>query len=335
MSKSRLAGVFVAIVTVIVLLGAVAPLLASTSGSQGRTATNASILEPSSHLVDVPDQTGNVTVDAGAESKVVVIDRSHANGFTRAQIQPFVRSLVEAGHEVRFHGSGKQQQFQSKGINRSLRGADALVVIAPQKPFASGEVKGVTDFANRGGRVLMLAEPSRTEVSGGLMSGISVTQVSTELTSIASQFDVAVGTGYLYNMHENANNFQHVYATPPNESQSIEGVERAVFQRATPVAANGSSAEVLLTATNRTRLSTTRANEQYGVAARSGNATVIGDATFLSPSNYATADNEVLIGHAIEFLVTGSKTAKQAPTQTDRGQNVTQRFPQPGSRQTP
>ncbi len=335
MSKSRLAGVFVGIVAVIVVLGAVAPLLAATSGSQGRTAMNASTFQPSAHLVDVPNQTGTITVDEGSESKVIVIDRSHANGFTRDQIQPFVRSLVEAGHEVRFHGSGGQQQFQSEGINSSLRGADALVVIAPQKPFATGEVKGVTDFADRGGRVLMLAEPSRTEVSGGLMSGISVTQVSTELTSISSQFDMAVGTGYLYNMHDNANNFQHVYATPPNESQSIEGVERAVFQRATPVAANGSSAEVLLTATNRTHLSTTRANEQYAVAARSGNATVIGDATFLNPSYYTNGDNEALIGHAIEFLVTGNKAAKPSPTQPGMSRNVTQRFPRQGSRPTP
>lgn len=333
-NRSRLAGVFVGIVGVIVLLGAVAPLLAASPGSQARTAMNASTFQPSNHLADVPENNGSVAVEANTESKVVVIDRAHANGFTRDRIQPLVRSLVEAGHEVRFHGGG-EQQLQSPDLNSSLRGADALVVIAPRKPYKPAEVNGIADFENRGGRVLMLAEPSSTKVSGGLLSGISVEQVSTEMTSVTSQFDMAVGTGYLYNMYDNANNFQHVYATPPNNSTMTDGIDRSVFQRATPVTANGSAATVLLTATNRTHLSTTRANGEYAVAARSGNATLIGDTTFLSPSYYLNADNEALLGNTIEFLVTGEKTEKQSPAQSQSGENGSRRFTPPGGRSMP
>ena len=309
---SRLAGTFVGIVAVIVVLAAVSPLLASPTGSETRTASTASSFDPDETLVDAPTENGSLAVPTDGESKVVVIDRTHANGFTREGIQPFVRALVDAGHEVRFYGSGGQQR-QSRDLNTSLRGADAFVAIAPRQPYTPAEVRGVADFAERGGRVLMLAEPATTEVSGSLLSGMSVERLSTELTSLSSQFGMVVGTGYLYNMHENANNFQHVYATPDNGTGLTDGVDRAVFQRATQVTVANGSAETLLSATDRTRLATTRTNGSHGVAARNGNALVVGDSTFLGPSYYRDADNEALVENAIGFLVSGDKTPKPTP----------------------
>jgi len=327
-NASKLVGTFVGIVALIVLVSAVTPLLGASTGTDPRTAANASTFDSEANLVDIPDENGTVDVEADAESKVVVIDRAHTNGFSRERIQPMVQSLVEAGHEVRFHGSGSQQA-RSPDLNESLRGADAFVVIAPRQPYEAAEVRGVTDFADRGGRVLMLAEPSSTQVSGGLLGGLSTQQVSTELTALSSNFGMTVGTGYLFNMHDNANNFQHVYATPENESGLSDGIDRAVFQRATPVSTNNASAERLLTATDRTRLSTTRSNENYAVAARSGNATVVGDASFLEPSYYRDADNEVLVANTIEFLVTGEKTERPSPEGTAAGDGGTGGFTPP------
>jgi hypothetical protein len=333
-NASKLAGVFVGIVALIVLVAAVSPLLAASTGSDARTASNASTLNSATKLAEVPSENGTVTTDSDGESKVVVIDRAHANGFDREELQPFVQSLVEAGHEVRFHGSGGQQG-RTQELNASLRGADAFVVVAPRQPYRASEVRGVTDFADRGGRVLMLAEPASTQVSGGLLGGLMTQSVSTELTALSSKFGMSVGTGYLYNMHDNANNFQHVYATPSDGRNLTEGVDRTVFQRATPVSASNGTAETLLTATDRTHLSTTRSNEAYGVAARNGNATVIGDSTFLEPSYYRDADNEVLIGNTIEFLTNGEKQPRPEPEEPTRRNGGSGEFTPPSGETAP
>ncbi|WP_136716022.1 DUF4350 domain-containing protein [Halorientalis salina] len=333
-NASKLAGAFVGIVALVVLVAAVSPLLGASTGSEARTAANASTLDSATNLVDVPSENGTVTTDSDGESKVIVIDRAHANGFTREELQPLVQSLVEAGHEVRFHGSGSQQG-RAPELNASLRGADAFVVVAPRQPYRAPEVRGVADFADRGGRVLLVAEPASTQVSGGLLGGLSAQRVSTELTALSSQFGMSVGTGYLYNMHDNANNFQHVYATPSGGTNLTDGVDRAVFQRVTPVAANNGTAETLLTATDRTHLSTTRSNEAYGVAARNGNATVIGDSTFLEPSYYRDADNEVLIGNVIEFLTGGDKQPKPEPEEPTTPNGGTGEFTPPSGETAP
>lgn len=325
-NASKLVGTFVGILALILLVSAAAPLLGASAPADTRTKHNASTFQPASNLVETPAENGSVSVDADTDGKVVVIDQAHQNAFSSSDIQPLVDSLVEAGHEVRFHGSAGQQ-IQSPDLNQSLRGADALVVIAPRRAYRSSEVRGVANFTERGGRVLMLAEPASTQISGGLLS-LSVTEVSTQLTSLSSQFGMSAGTGYLYNMHDNANNFQHVYATPDGEANLTTGVEQTVFQRATPVTVRDSSAETLLTATDRTRLSSTRGNGTYAVAARNGNATLVGDSTFLQPSYYLDSDNEALLGNTLAFLVTGEKTEKQQPASSSSQFGGGNNFPQ-------
>lgn len=326
-STAKLVGTFVVVLGLVVGVAAVAPLLGGSTGLESRTA---STLPVDSQPVSVPNETGTVRVDAETESKVVVIDRAHENSVTREDLQPLVASLVEAGHEVRFYRTGGEDASPGPslgggpggGLNQSLRNADAFVTVAPQRPFKPDEIRGLTDFASRGGRVLMLAEPSRTKVSGGFPGPIvpgpvspRTEQVSTELTGLAAEFGMSVGTGYLYNTHENANNFQHVYGQPATETELTAGVDRAVFQRATPITVDESTSQPVVTTTNRTRLSTTRDQSAYTLGARNENALLLGDTTFLTPPYYRDADNEVLLGNTIEFLVTGTKTPRPSTGQ--------------------
>lgn len=317
-NASKLVGTFVGILVLIVAIAAAAPLLAGSAPSENRTAINASTFEPSANLVETPAENGTLSVAATNESKVVVIDRAHQNDFGSSDVQPMIDALVEAGHEVRYLGS-TGQQVQRPNLNATLRGADAFVTIAPRRGFRDGEVAGLTNFTERGGRVLLLAEPSSAQISGGLLSGVSVTEVSTQLTTVSSEYGMAVGTGYLYNMYENANNFQNVYATPTGNDTLTDGVDRVTFDRATQVTVNDSTATSTLAAIDRTHLSSTRANSTFAVAARSGNVTLVGDSDFISPTYVRDSDNEVLLSNTLTFLVSGNKTELPSPTQRGAG----------------
>lgn len=314
----KLLGLFVGIVAVILVVAAIAPLISASPPTTAATKADLpSSYEPENVLVENDPETGTVSVDAGTDGKVVVIDLSHQNDLDREEIQPFVDTLIENGHEVRYHGSGGMGGARQE-LNGSLRDADALVVVSPRQQFQPAEIRGVTDFADRGGRVLMLGEPTGTSMGGlfapapGPRGGSGPTQTN-DLTPLSSAFGMDAGTGYLYNMHDHANNFQHVYVEPSGENNLTEGIDRLVFQRAAPVAAGGTDTTPVLASIDRTRLSTTRNGSTFTVAARNDNAVIVGDTSFLAPSNYKDADNELLVGNLVEFLVTGDKEPK--PTQ--------------------
>jgi hypothetical protein len=321
---SKYVGIFLLVLTLVLGFTAVAPAVFGGGAPPGVQPENASTFAPNAIVADDFDESGNVSVESNASGKVIVIDAAHQNGFSRSEIQPLVETLVESGHEVRYHGSGQQASsgFGSTGqptLNTSLRGADALVVISPGTRYTTSERRGVQNFTERGGRLLLLGEPESISVrigGGGGTLGVSLQQVQSQLTPIASPYGMSVGTNYLFNMAENANNFQYVYATPTGESDLTEGVDRVVLPQTTRVTVDTDDATATLTTLPGTRLESTRAEATYAVAARNGNVTTVADATFLSPDFHTVADNEVLLGNVADFLTSGEKEPKPSPPGT-------------------
>ncbi|WP_336002937.1 DUF4350 domain-containing protein [Halorientalis halophila] len=315
---SRLVGVFVAVLALVLVVAAAAPLLASPGGEANPQPQNPDAFQPDRIVPEDVNSSGSVKVDADAEGQVVLIDRAHGNDFDREEIQPLVEALVRNGHEVRFHGggpggAGSAGPGSESPLNRSLREADAFVVISPDRPFADPERRGVADFADRGGRLVMLGEPTSSAPTVSSLFGPPMDQSATsQMASLSSRFGMGLGTGYLYNMYENGNNFQNVYATAAGEGPLTEGVDRVLFDRATALSVGG-DASVALSAGDRSALSTTRRQGEFPVAATSGDVALIGDTSFLTPSNYRAADNEVLIGNLASFLVSGDKQPKPDP----------------------
>jgi len=318
-SPAKYAGVFVVVVALVVGVSAVAPAFLGGAAPPGVQPENASTFDPDAILAEDFDERGNVSVDGNQSGKVVVIDAAHANSFSRGDIQPLVDALVESGHEVRFHGAGQQagSGFGSPGaeqtLNASLQRADALVVISPGTRYRAGEINGVRNFTDRGGRVLMLAEPESVSISlggGGGPAGLSIQRIQSQLTPLASAYGMDVGTDYLFNMDENANNFQYVYATPTDVGPLTEGVDRVALPQSTRLTVDEDDASTALTATEGTQLQSTRSTGTYAVAARNGNVTAIADSTFLGPDFHRVADNEVLLGNVAEFLTSGEKEPK-------------------------
>lgn len=256
--------------------------------------------QPENILPAENPETGSVEVTGEAESRTVLVDVGHENDVSEAEMNPLVSALVESGHEVRFFTR------EDRDLNESLRTADAYVVANPRQRYTDAQVAGVHEFAEAGGRVLVLADPAQTQVGGFLIP--QVTQVGTKTTALNSRFGLGVGSGSLYNMQEYDLNYKNVYATPAGDDPVTEGVERVTFTDPAPVVA-GEGASALLTGVEGTTLRNTRQTAEYPMLARNGNVTVVGDTDFLAPENVYVTDNEVLVGNLGDFLVTGDKTA--------------------------
>ncbi len=300
--KSRLAAVFVVIVAVIVGGAAVAPYAL---GSGGDAASDPVSVEnqqfqPETILPEETPEQGEISMESDASGKTILVDVGHENGVTKTQLEPLLSTLVENDHRVRFY------RGQRASLNESLRSADAFVIASPNRRFTNDELAGVEAFTDAGGRVLVMGDPPSVQLSGGFLFGLgSVQETAPRTTALGSTYGVAYGSGYLYNMETNDNNYKSIYAEPAASTGLTAGVDRVVMREAVPIRTAGATR--VLIGSDGTQLSTTRDSGQYAVLARSGNVTAIGDTDFITRENAYDADNDVLIGNIADFLVTGEK----------------------------
>lgn len=300
----------VATVAAVVVAAAFGGGLLLSSPTDASSAPDAPAYDASELAAEPVADGGSVMAPAGNESKTVVFDLSHGNDVSENDVQPFVDALVAAGHDVRFY-SGSQSSFggpsQGAAFNETLRSADALVVVSPATVYTDEQVDGVAAFADAGGRVLLAADPptrrsTQQAVSLPGLSGGASSSAAGQPANLAARFDVTFGAGYLYDLAENANNFQRVYAG--GDGGVADGVAEAVLLEATPLEV-GPDASAVLSAN--ASLSTTRKSGTYAVAARSGNVLAVGDTDVLVEGVVTDGDNDAFASNLAAFLVSGDK----------------------------
>jgi len=312
MSARELAAPAVAFVVLVAVIVGGAAAVPFVSGGEPTDVTNLADRQTDVDAVTVPeaDSEGSITMDSDAASKTVLIDRAHANQISDEKLSTLVNALVANGHEVEYV---TQEQARGPAWNESLRSADALLIANPNQPYTPGQLAGVEAFADAGGRVVMLSDPASIQQFG--IFGFGIQQQSNDDPALNSEFGISAQSGYLFNMHEYQQTFKSVYATPGNGPLS-QGIDRVVVRDAAAVStADGQTA---LRVGERTRLSTTRRADTYGIAVRSGPVAMVGDTDFLTPESAYVADNDVFVGNLADFLVSGEKT-RNAPAPPSEG----------------
>jgi hypothetical protein len=309
-------GVFAVVVVVVVAATAATGMVLSSSSQS----TNVTAPAYDGDLLPTPvDDDGAVDAPDTAATKTVVVDLSHGNDVSEDELQPLLDALVGDGHDVRFYtggssGLGGSGGFSSgsSGLNATLRAADSFVVVNPASGYTTGEINGIERFADAGGRVLMLADPVPPSSSGQSLpvnvpigTGTGTTATPDQPTNLAANFGIAFGAGYLFDMEDNANNFQRIYAQGSGNGSLTDGVDRLVVDDATPLTTNADATPVV--ESDGVRVSSTRRSGTYTVAARTGNVAAVGDSGFVEPSSATVADNDVFLSNLAGFLVTGDK----------------------------
>lgn len=286
-SRAR-AGVLLVTIAVVVAGMTVGPGVLESERRADRPAYDAGALVP-----DRAPSTGEISIEARDESGVVLVDFAHANRLSRAEIDPLLSTISAAGYRVELLEGDEE-------LGQSLAEADAFVVIDPGIAYDADEAARVEQFVERGGRLLLVGEPSQSS-----LTRVSLLVQEGQLTSLASRFGFQFGEAYLYNLQTNDGNHLHVFAEPSGTGALTAGVSRTALQTATTVQARGGRA--VLVAGPGTRSSRTDAAGRYPVAARDGDVLAIGDGTFLRRGNFNVVDNERLVRNIVRFLVSGSK----------------------------
>ena len=185
---------------------------------------------------------------------IVLLDEAHDNLFELDDIASLTSRLSARGMSLR--------SFSGGDLARTLRAVNAFVVIAPTAEFSQAEVQAVTQFVERGGRLMLVGDPTRFNVvfdeSDPFAIDIIIQTDEIPLNSLANPFDITFLGDYLYNTEENEGNFRNIILTEAgfDESALTAGLESVVFYGAHSLQV-GPTAEALLAGDDRTWSSAT------------------------------------------------------------------------------
>lgn len=233
----------------------------------------------------------------GAGRGVVLLDLAHENNHTLAELSVLLARLAARGFRAEY--LVKDVPWGAK-----LRYASALISIAPATNFTDEEVRLVRDFVNKGGRLLLITDPTRFNyIYDELGFPIGLKGDAPFMNSLATAFGLVFEDDYLYNMVENDSNYRNVIFRKFNSNLITEGLEKVAFYASHSI----SSQQARLILADENTFSSLGEKSGRGelaaaVLAEDGKVLALGDLTFLTPPHNTAYDNNRLISNIADFL---------------------------------
>jgi hypothetical protein len=252
------------------------------------------------NAVDIPETSGYVDEPEMMDG-LVLLDKAHDNNFTLEDIAYLDGRLAARGVEL--------LPFDGGDLSLSLRTVNAYIVITPLSEFTAEEILAVSRFVDRGGRLLLIGDPTRFNLvfDEEDIFGLDPTFLADPipLNSLANEFDISFNGDYLYNTKENEGNFRNIILRQGGfaENGLVAGVDKLAFY-STHSLQVGSTGEALITADDDTWSSTTDRPGGLVLAAVSqgGQVLALGDIHFMTQPYFTVYDNGRFIAQIADFL---------------------------------
>ncbi len=244
----------------------------------------------SASFVDTPETFGGL----------VLLDQAHDNAFTLDEIGYLDGRIAARGAEMISYTGGD--------LATALRAVNAYVVITPLEPYTPKEIQAVESFVRRGGRLLLLGDPTRYNVvveEDLFTLNVFIETDKIPLNSLANTFDIIFNGDYLYNTSENEGNFRNIIVNEAGfaESALTADLEQVVLYGAHSLQV-GAGAESLFAGDDNTWSSATDRPGGLTMAATAVNGQVlaVGDIQFLMEPYFTVLDNGRFIAEIADFL---------------------------------
>ncbi|UCG24003.1 MAG: hypothetical protein JSW55_18035 [Chloroflexota bacterium] len=261
------------------------------------------VYEPASVPARVPTPAaGDFVDDPEVGHGWVLLDAAHDNRFELAEISYLDSRLAARGYELRTYKEGD--------LATALRPVSAFVTIAPMAAYDEEQILALTDFVERGGRLLLVGDPTRFELIFEEEEDFdpfsySIDSDDIALNSLANAFDLVFNGDYLYNTVDNEGNFQNIVLDQDGMADSAltEGLEQLAFYGSHSSQA-GPDGRPLLSADDDTWSSATDRSGGLALGALGADDRVLalGDIEFLSEPYYTVYDNSRFISQMADFL---------------------------------
>lgn len=260
-----------------------------------------------SQLEIAPPKYVPVAQEAAERGGRVLFDLGHLNNLEVDDLTPLQDRLAARGAILETHDG-----FDAS-VETQLRGAVALVVIAPTLSYSEWEVGAILDFIDAGGRVLLVADPTRHVPTAEDAGSQDLTDILfpesaiPAINSLASPLGIVYFDDYLYNLVENEGNYRNVRLSVGDADHPLaEGLENVVFFAAHSVRSDGAA---LLTGDDDTSspLRTGETDLAAGVLSADGGVLALGDLTALTAPYHTQADNDRLLSNIADWLLAAER----------------------------
>jgi len=227
-------------------------------------------------------------------SKIVLIDLAHGNAFALEELNVLTLRLVSQGLTIEFLKEGddlekellgEEEEEKVEELEEELPVANAFVVVCPQVEFSKEERETVDEFVNNGGKLLLIADPTRP----GKMNSLSL------------DFGLIFESDYLYNMKENDANYRNIFVTEFKENGITKNLEKIALYTVGSI----SSAEYGIALVDENTFSSlieSRRGLSPIALADESKVLAIYDLTFITEPYNGTLDNNQLISNIADWL---------------------------------
>lgn len=248
----------------------------------------------------------------------VLIDLAHDNAFDIEELNVLISRLVARGLAIEFlseddnleealigteeeeeeeedkdeaEAEGDQAEEnpeadrEEEEPEEEFPGADAFIVVSPREEFSREERKTIDKFVSNGGRLLLIADPTRR----GKMNSLSL------------KFGLIFEADYLYNQKENETNFRNIFLSAFQENSITKNLKRIVLYTAGSITSDNASIAFV---DRNTFSSVIATRKELSPIALTQEAKVLAvyDLTFITEPYNGVTDNNQLIANIADWL---------------------------------
>ena len=180
---------------------------------------------------------------------------------------------------------------------------DAFIIVAPQVEFTEEEKETVEEFVDNGGKLLLIADPTR----------------ESSINNISLEFGLIFESDYLYNMIENEINYRNIFVSEFEENELTKKLEKIALY----VAGSVSSAEGGIAFVDENTFSSvieSRKRLSPLALAQEAKVLAVHDLTFMIEPYNGMLDNNQLIANIADWLAIPTEGEEEGEAEsTEKG----------------
>jgi hypothetical protein len=240
------------------------------------------------------DQPGMQLPGMELQRGTLLVDAAHSNSFDQEEVLTLFSRVADRGYDVEFAGDfdfGTMSESERLPLlEDKLHQADSFAVILPEDSYTRAEVSLVEQFVEKGGNLLLIADPTRNH----------------DINSLAEQFGLEFQPDYLYNAVAYDLNFQHIFVRNFQPDMLTQGLDEITLYTAGSIKTSGTG--LAFTDQNTVSSFVEPVEPFYPIArGEQHNVLAVYDLTFMIPPHNTVMDNDQLVSNIADYLTTSQR----------------------------
>lgn len=282
---------------------------------------------PGYEHIAVPPAPTTEFIDSISEniSETVLIDLAHENNFEVEELNVLMLRLISRDLGVEFFRAeddleeallgeaavDEEEEPDEAAVNEEKEGEEeleeelvvpnAFIVVAPQKEFSSEEKETINEFVENGGKLLLIADPTRRS----------------QINSLAIDFGLIFEPDYLYNMTEYEINYRNIFITEFEENEITESLKKIALYTAGSISSADQGIAFVDQNTYSSLLETRKRLSPLALAEES-KVLAISDLTFMTEPYNGALDNNKLISNIADWLAHPAEEEREEEESTEK-----------------